>query len=321
MGFRFIPTLDNRKGLRKSINVIPTDDYSFFRCNEYGVFQLNVVSGRIKDTLWDYTRDSLRLTRDIKINDPMNLYGPSGIACKESRLGLCIFWSNQDTSMAGCIMPVESSERFDETGWSMHFEHTFAPGEIKGYLDMKIIMYLKEPASVIASGEGVLNNKPGVNLGELESYRLEVSDETIPFPFVIESADTDALWWVEFYHWDDPADDAAFGPSSFVVYLNSKVKGCPKVTDKGIQNVDMMYEITASVYAMLFKKLDSQQFTVMRTHGGKPGTISFELARMYDNCKEKFDYNDELERIHKLMQVTIKQLASNTSDMVEATNE
>jgi hypothetical protein len=321
MSFRFYPTLESRKDLIKKINIIPTDDYYFMKCNEYGVSSLNVSSGKIKDTLWDPRRDSLRICRDLKINDPYYLWGEDGVACEESKLGICIIWTNASTSMSGCILPREGSEKLGENGWSMYFEHTFFPGEVKGLLDLKIILYLKEAALEVKKGEEILNNVAGRILGEFETYRLEVSDETIPFPFVIDKFDTDALWWVDFYNWEDASEDAMFGASSFVVYLNSQNKSCPKVTAKGIQNIEMMYEITASVYSLLFKKLSPQEFKDMQLKKGKPGTIGAELSRMYDLCKDKFDFNDDYEKIHKFMQEAIRSKAAEVTDLSEVTNE
>lgn len=321
MSFRFYPTLESKKGLLKKINIVSTDEFRFFRCNEYGIKELSISSGRIKDTLWDPVRDSLRVCRDFKINDPYYLYGKEGIACADAELGVCISWVNPETSMAGCILPQEGTEKYGENGWSVFFDHTFTPGETKGHLELKLILYLKKAAEVISEGEEILNNMAGVVLGELEMYRLEISDETMPFPFVVVNEESDVLWWVDFYSWDDPAEDAMFGPSSFIVNVNSRCKGCPKVTGKGIQNLEMMYEITASVYALLFKKLDLQQFRDMRLKKGKPGTISAELSRLYEQCKDKFDYQDEYETIHKSMQAVIKQAASNVSDIMEVSNE
>ena len=317
MSFRFYPTLDSRHELRKSINVVPTDDYHFLKSNEFGVKELSVSSGRIKDTLWDQARDSLIVRRDFKINDPDLLYGENGIACENAELGLCILWTNNDTSMAGCILPQVGTENRGKNGWSVFFQHTFAPGEIRGLLELKIVLYLKKTAETVLPGEEILNNKAGVILGDLEVYRLQTSDETIPFPFIVENSKSSALWWVDFYSWDDPAEDALFGPSSFVVTLNSSCKGCPRITEKGIQNLEMMYEIAASVYAMLFKKLTLQQFQEMRMRAGLPGTISAELKRIYDSCVEKFDYHDDYERIHKCIQAVIRDQASKATDVEE----
>jgi hypothetical protein len=323
MSFRFYPTLESRSGLEKSINVIPNDEYHFFRKNEFGTKELTISGGRIKDTLWDQAHDSLVLQRDFKINDPSLLYGREGIACKNAEVGLCILWTNKETSTAGCILPKVGSERRGETGWSVFFQESFETGALKGVLELRIVLYLKKPAEIILEGEEILNNKAGVVIGELESFQLQVSDETIPFPFVLESHDSNVLWWVDFFEWEDPAEDGVFGPSSFVVTLNKKCKGCPMVTEKGINNQEMLLEIVSSVYAMLFKRLKSYQFNEIinsKTNLFSPGTISYELYRVYQDCRDKFDYYANFERIHKSVQEAIRGEALNATDLTEVSN-
>ena len=321
MSFRFYPTIESRKDLEKKLNIATTEDYHFFCCNEFGTRSLSVASGKIKDTLWDPSKDSLRICRNYKINNPEYLYGKDGIACNDASVGISIVWSNPETSMSGCIMPLEETGKKDRSGWRIYFEHDFKPGELKGVLNLKIVIYLETMADTIQEGEYILNNKPGIILGELESYRLQISDETLPFPFVIDKYDTDALWWVDFYEWDDPAEDTMFGPSTFTVNLNSKCKGCPRVTESGIQNQEMMYEIAASVYAMLFKKLSKTEFREMQLGKGKAGTISSELKRVYDLSKYKFDYLDEYSTIQKNMQEVIRHSADNSGNGVKLANE
>ena len=144
MGFRFYPTIENKKGLLKSINVIPTDEFKFLRYDGQSLHELAVGSGRIVDVFWDQQKDSLVVRRDIKINDPQILYGKDGIACSDSELGLAIQWTNASTSMAGCILPKDGSEVKSSTGWSAYFEHFFNPGELNGIIEFKIIIYLKK---------------------------------------------------------------------------------------------------------------------------------------------------------------------------------
>ena len=164
----------------------------------------------------------------------------------------------------------------------------------------------------------MLNNKEGVVLGELEIYRLQISDETIPFPIIVDSFESDALWWVDFYTWEDPGDDGLFGPSSFLITINSNISsGCPNVSGNSIKNIDMLFEITASVYAMLFKKLNMQQFNEMVMKKGKPGTISAELSRMYYLSDNRFNYNSDYETIHKCMQELIRNEVSSSHGLVE----
>lgn len=318
MGFRFYPTIENKKGLLKSINVIPTDEFKFLRYDGQSLHELAVGSGRIVDVFWDQQKDSLVVRRDIKINDPQILYGKDGIACSDSELGLAIQWTNASTSMAGCILPKDGSEVKSSTGWSAYFEHFFNPGELNGIIEFKIIIYLKKKSLNVPFEEKMLNNKEGVVLGELEIYRLQISDETIPFPIIVDSFESDALWWVDFYTWEDPGDDGLFGPSSFLITINSNISsGCPNVSGNSIKNIDMLFEITASVYAMLFKKLNMQQFNEMVMKKGKPGTISAELSRMYYLSDNRFNYNSDYETIHKCMQELIRNEVSSSHGLVE----
>ena len=322
MSFRFYPTLESRTGLEKKINVVSNEDFRFFRKNEFGINELTVNSGKIKDALWDYERDSLIVQKNVRISDPDFLVGREGIACSDAELGLCILWSNDTTSMAGCILPLQGSERKDENGWSVMFQHVFSPGELRGVLELKIVLYLKTAALTVKEGEEILNNSTGVVVGELECYLLEVSDATIPFPFVFESCDSNELWRVDFFSWEEPAEDGMFGPSSFVVTLNKKCPGCPIVNEKGFKNQEMMLEITVSVYALLFKKLTYQQFYEMKNSHGTltPGTISAELFRVYSLCENKFEYEASYEQVHRSVQSALLGSAANSANDKEVSD-
>lgn len=318
MSFRFYPTLGSKKGLRETINVVPNDEYIFLKKNQSGMSNLLVSNGKIKDVYWDQRRDSLIVRRDLKICNPSYLYGKNGIACTGAKLGIAILWKDTKTDLAGSIVPKDGTEKSDVTGWSMFFEHEFEPGELMGNVEFRLVVYLKSAADNVLADEGMLNNRTGIILGDLELYKLEISDDTMPFPFVIEASDSKALWWIDFSTWDDPGEDAIFGPSSFVVTLNSRIKGCPNVTGNSIQNAEMLFEITASVYAALFKKLTKEQFDDMVHDKGNPGTISSELYRVYSKCDPKPEFHYDQEQFQKCMQIVIRELSEITAENVEA---
>ena len=113
----------------------------------------------------------------------------------------------------------------------------------------------------------------------------------------------------------DPKDN-----EKWEAYFNELGLRCVLIDSRNrdsIKNIDMLFEITASVYAMLFKKLNMQQFNEMIMKKGKPGTISAELSRMYYLSDNRFNYNSDYETIHKCMQELIRNEASSSHGSVE----
>jgi hypothetical protein len=310
MSFRFFPTLETKGELVDDIGYDSKSDFQFFRVTGLKESPITITGNVITDTFWDQERDSLKFYRNITIRAPKKLYGKDGIACLGAELGLCVLWADSVTSMSGCVKPREEYRDDERNKWSVSFVHTFAPGEVRGILELKVILYLKTSAKEVLEGERILNNTSGVIVGEFESYRIKVSsDELIPFPLVQKEVDSKELWWVEFYNWEDPNDDGLFGASSFVVVLNQKCTACPKVNTSGndISNLDLFLEILTNVYVQLYKKLTESQFSEMKNGRDlKPGTISSELNRMYDLCGDKFEFESSYEQIHRAIQKTIR---------------
>ena len=102
---------------------------------------------------------------------PNQLFGGSGVACRDAEIGICIIWINYELTQTGCILP--ESDISTPSGRVCEFVYTFEPGEIKGDLDLTVCAYIKKSAVDIAPDEFALMNEEGVSIGEIECVVLD----------------------------------------------------------------------------------------------------------------------------------------------------
>lgn len=164
------------------------------------------------------------LEKEVKIAYPHLLYGKQGVAPQGAQVGICIIWTNRSLTQTGYILPVV--DHTTPSGWTCVFRYEFLPGEIKGDLELSLVVYLKEQAKVVASGEDHLINEAGVTLGEIETLSLDFDSIYMEFPIEECNAKDQPLWWVEFSQWEDPRVDL-FSKENICLYLNTAYDDCP----------------------------------------------------------------------------------------------
>ena len=204
---------------------------------------------------WKVEQDGLILKKEVRIAHPHLLYGKRGIAPQGTQIGICIIWTNRFLTQTGYILPVVDNTT--PTGRTCTFRHEFLPGEIKGDLELSLVIYLKEQAKDIVAGENHLINEAGVTLGDIETLSLDFNSIYMEFPIEECNAKDQPLWWVEFSQWEDPRVDL-FSKENICLYLNTAYDDCPMVGES-IKNLELLIQIISTTYLLIFKKLNDEE--------------------------------------------------------------
>ena len=204
---------------------------------------------------WKVERNGLILKKEVKIAHPHLLYGRQGIAPQGAQIGICIIWTNRSLTQTGYILPVVDNTT--PTGRTCIFQHEFLPGEIKGDLELSLVVYLKEQAKVVALGEDHLINEAGVTLGDIETLSLDFNSIYMEFPIEECNTKDQPLWWIEFSQWEDPRVDL-FSKENICLYLNTAYDDCPMVGES-IKNLELLIQIISTTYLLIFKKLNDEE--------------------------------------------------------------
>ena len=83
------------------------------------------------------------------------------------------------------------------------------------------------------------------------------------FPIEEYKSDKEPLWWVEFSQWEDPKTSDEFTKDNICLYLNPYYSACP-MTDGTIKNVDLLIDILATTYFMIFQRLSDDDLRATR---------------------------------------------------------
>ena len=215
--------------------------------------------------MWSLAQDGITFKKKVSIAYPDFLFGAEGIACKNAEIGICIMWTNNRLTQTGLILP--NSDITTAAGRTCYFEHTFNPGEVEGDLQLSVCLYVKKSASEILDGEEELMNEEGVTIGELDDIVVDFDSVNMEFPIEELYSDKEPLWWIEFSQWEDPKSLEKFTKDNICIYLNPYYSACP-MTDGNIKNVDLLIDILATSYLMIFERLSEEDLQATRNDVG-----------------------------------------------------
>ena len=256
---------------------------------------------------WKVETFGLHLQREVVFEYPNALYGEKGIACKNAEIGVCIVWTNKTLTQMGTILP--ESSYYSDAVLHFIFEHDFDIGEISGDLELETILYIKKPATDILQGETCLMNEAGVNIGVLDSCRLDFGSLYMDFPIQEVNSKKMPLWWLEINTLTDPRLDL-FNEDNLCLYLNTAYDSCPRVGDK-IKNEDVLIDIISTAYSMIFQKVTEMGFLpqTLNDVGLEPGSISKVLFYFWSSCEYPVD-TSSFERLHKSIWLNVAKMIS-----------
>lgn len=260
---------------------------------------------RISDPreIWKIETEGLNFEKTVRIAYPNLLFGKDGVACSDAEIGICIIWTNKKLTQTGCILP--ETDVITPQGRVCKFSYSFEPGMITGDLELTVSAYIKKAANVIRSDEEILMNEEGVSIGEIDSVILDFNSIYMEFPIEEYKSDKEPLWWVEFSQWEDPKTSDEFTKDNICLYLNPYYSACP-MTDGTIKNVDLLIDILATTYFMIFQRLSDDDLRATRQDIGlQSNSICSILHQFIEDCEEELHFETP-ERLLKSLQREIR---------------
>lgn len=277
----------------------------------YGLQQKGTTTIKLSDPLdiWKVESEGLTLDKTIRIAYPDMLKGKDGVACRDAELGICIIWTNKKLTQTGIIHPV--SDVTTPEGRVCRFSYSFEGGKISGDLELSLSMYIKKKASEIGEDEGDLINETGVTVGDIERSVLDFSNIYMEFPIEEFKSENEPLWWVEFSEWEDPKTIDMFTKDSLCLYLNPYYDACPapstSETGNSIKNFDLMVDILAQTYSMIFQRLNDDDLKATRQGVGLTNnSVCSILHQFIEDCGEDELRWESPEKLLKSLQIVIR---------------
>ena len=266
---------------------------------------------KFDDEAWKVDRDGLRLRRRIVFEYPNVLYGRYGIACSGAELGLCIIWINSSLTQRGTILP--QNEYVSDSSIVYEFDYEFAPGTLKGDLNLEMQLYIRKPALSVIPEEKSIMNDEGVTVGTLDDTHLDFGSMYMEFPITEVNNKKQPMWWLELSDWREPKEDL-FSEDNLCIYLNTAYESCPRLGDT-IKNADVLVDIITTAYLMLFNRVIDCGYLsdTINDVGLEQGSISKILFYFKDSCETEIDFSSE-ERMHKTIWM-------NVADMINGGDE
>ena len=303
----FYPILTKELADQCGIN---TDKYNFsfsYQGNSYDLVQSGTSTVRLSDTMdiWKVETEGLTFKKKVSIAYPELLHGYNGVVCKDAIIAMCILWTNKSLTQTGCILPIYDHN--SETGRICLFQHTFAPGEITGDLELKVVLYIQKSADKIYHGEESFINEDGVIIGEIERTVLDFNSIYMDFPIEELFSPDEPLWWL-YMSWEDPKVDL-FNKDSICLYLNPFYQACPMVGEK-IKNLDLLIDILATTYLMVFNKIsenDADLTATIHDVGLENGSICSIMFHFIDSCPQALQFGSQ-EGLLKSLQINLRQI-------------
>lgn len=258
----------------------------------------NVTVLKLMDSnaVWHPDLFDLSILCKCSVNSPVFLFGPNGIAPKNSTIGVAIQWTAKGSSVRG-IQPIGVLKLNDKVPVLIEGDVSFPSKVLKGLLSLKVIYYLKEVKS-IEKNERHLANIPGTILGELDETRVLIDGNGSVFPIVETSAPGEPLWWVD-CNWNDPREDS-FTEENFCIHLNTAHKDYPSLNEnEGLSNSPLLAEIIATSLQMLITNVLSDQTAAEDTkkgHNLEAGSISAVIHYFM----QTFDWNTDINSPEKM---------------------
>lgn len=293
-----------------------SDKYIFtyeYQGKYLGLQQKGTAVTKLTDPLeiWNIETEGLNIVKTIRFAYPELLFGPNGVACRGAELGLCIMWTNKSLTQTGYILP--ETDITTPQGRVCKFNYAFPGGEISGDLELVISMYIKKPAETVLEDETDLINEAGVTVGEIERTVLDFNSIYMEFPIEEFKSEHEPLWWVEFSEWEDPKTTDLFTKDNVCLYLNPYYDACPSPSTgdagKSIKNQDLLIDILAQTYLMIFMRLSDDDLRATKMNIGlSNNSICSVLHEFIKSCNTTELHWESPERLLKSLQINIRKM-------------
>ena len=216
------------------------------------------------DGVWNADKHNLFVKRTIALKNYRTLFGPSGLACKNARLGLSIVWTSPDSRQRGAapivdfgITKEELSAAQDHTFTAGEVDLEFARAKIRGDINFSIVLYIAKTGTP-AKDELHLANEEGFVLGAFDSFVLRIDGNGSLFPVFEVHEKGLPLWYVR-CDWTDPTSDLF--ADSVSININTAHKNF-KYIDRTQKTfcAQLLVEVMSAALCCIIEKIRSEKY-------------------------------------------------------------
>lgn len=244
-----------------------------------------------KNVDWNCDDYNLEISINIKLKNLKTLFGSTGIAPFNSKIGLAIEWYSAQAK----IRSVTKSQNLisqNDNELSFVFDISLPKQTFTGTVSLNALLYLAESADNVSNDELYLNNNVGVLIGDIMKKVIFMSGNGSQFPIkVISIPECNLLWKLEL-NLDEP-ESRQFSDGVTLI-LNSSHKDYKFIDPNSPTYCDRLAnEIVTNAIVLFLSELSNlSEFDLDSDY--EDGTLLF-YAKY---CKERFDINfDGLESI------------------------
>lgn len=291
--------------LLKKIKV-STSEYSFYYNDvdednesvqitvEYeGLSQKNANMLMLSTKNSNYNSDihNLIMNGSLFIDNPEYLFGPSGLADFESKIGVALFWFSKTSKQRGVEYLGEIV--YGDSNVILPVFLGFLPKQIRGEINIQIMLYVKKSVN---NQYFYMASQSGTMLGIIDEFTIMIDGSGSVFPIVTVNGGNSPLWSLEF-NFVDPCEDR-FDIEYLQICINKDHKLYPllDMDDGGLSTSPLLREIIANALSMIIMKVkeDSQSWASMMNDEYKQGSICAAIKYFYDTFNWNYDSVYEL---------------------------
>ncbi len=231
------------------------------------------------DGVWSADKYNLIVRRHVAVKSYRQMFGPDGVACKDSRLGLSLVWTSRESRQRGAVPILDfgiSEEQYgtaaDDTFTEGELYIEFPSAKLRGSIEFTIILYIERPGNP-ADDEKHLANGKGFVLGSFDSFSLSIDGSGSLFPVCEVPLAGNPLWNVK-CNWTDPLSDSL--SDSVSININTAHRNY-KYIDKTQRTFcgQALVEVMSSALCCIIEKLrsDNELDQILMNNDPEPGTI------------------------------------------------
>ncbi len=207
--------------------------------------------------IWTPDTHNLKVSGKFTITNPMGLYGESGIAPKDSSIGLAIRWCSGLSKKRGVkiIGDIDKSTESQEIPFCVVFDKSSLRGSVTFYYELFI-----NSNAVGSQAEQHLANTKGTIIGEKQIYIVDIDAKEQNFPIELFE-DPDAPLWKLYVEDEDPRY-ISWGPEAVKILLNQAHKDYKYINQKFKTKYSpvLLREILASAVSLYINTLQDWQY-------------------------------------------------------------
>ncbi len=235
-------------------------------------------------TNWNCDDYNLDIVINIKLKELNKLFGSSGIAPSNSKIGLCVEWYSAQAKIRRVINSQDLISKNDKEKL-FTFEITLPKQTFNGTVSLNALLYLAESDNKVSTNELFLNNNVGVLIGDVIKKVIFMTGDGSQFPIkVIPMPDSNLLWKLEL-NLDEPGSRQV--SDGITLILNSAHKDYKFINPESDSYCERLADEIVTNAIVLFLSELSNSFEFDLEGNYEEGT----LLSYAKYCKDRLDVN------------------------------